>query len=107
MAVGGRPHPAPHRDSGNLALAGSASASRANDFDAISQQQHQLFPTIDLNLSPKWEFNFGVGWGLTPATDHLIVKCIVDDAFRGPATRAQRSRCPHRARPPASNIVQR
>jgi len=53
----------------------------ATEFDPISQQQHQIFPTIDLNVSPKWEFNFGVGWGLTPATDHLIVKCIVGRRF--------------------------
>ena len=53
----------------------------ATEFDPISQQQHQIFPTIDLNLSPKWEFNFGVGWGLTPATDHLIVKCIIGRRF--------------------------
>jgi hypothetical protein len=53
----------------------------ATEFDPIERQQHQIFPTIDLNVSPKWEFNFGVGWGLTPATDHLIVKCIVGRRF--------------------------
>jgi hypothetical protein len=34
-------------------------------FDAVSQQQHQIFPAIDLNLAPQWEINFGIGWGLT------------------------------------------
>ncbi len=53
----------------------------ATEFSSISQQEHQIFPTIDLNLSPKWEFNFGVGWGFTPATDHLIVKCILGRRF--------------------------
>ena len=53
----------------------------ATEFDPINLQEHQIFPTIDLNVSPKWEFNFGVGWGLTPATDHLIVKCIVGRRF--------------------------
>jgi hypothetical protein len=53
----------------------------ATEFDPIGQQEHQIFPSIDLNVSPKWEFNFGVGWGLTPATDHLIVKCIVGRRF--------------------------
>jgi hypothetical protein len=53
----------------------------ATEFDPIDQQEHQIFPTIDLNVSPKWEFNFGVGWGLTPATDHLIVKCIIGRRF--------------------------
>jgi hypothetical protein len=53
----------------------------ATEFDPIDQQSHQIFPTIDLNVSPKWEFNFGVGWGLTPASDHLIVKCIIGRRF--------------------------
>jgi hypothetical protein len=45
-------------------------------FDPLQQQQHQLFPAIDLNLGPDWEFNFGVGFGLTESTDRLIVKMI-------------------------------
>jgi len=53
----------------------------ATEFDPLREQQHQLFPSIDLNVSPNWEFNFGVGIGLTPATDHLIVKCIVGRRF--------------------------
>jgi hypothetical protein len=53
----------------------------ATEFLPSDRQQHQIFPTIDLNVSPVWEFNFGVGWGLTPATDHLIVKCIVGRRF--------------------------
>jgi hypothetical protein len=50
-------------------------------FDPTAQQQHQIFPTVDLNLGPNWEFNFGVGWGLTPGTDGLIVKAIVGRRF--------------------------
>ena len=53
----------------------------ATSFDPLPQQQQQLFPSIDLNLSPQWEFNFGVGFGLTPGTDHLIVKCILGRRF--------------------------
>jgi len=45
-------------------------------------QQHQIFPTLDLNLSPDWEFNFGVGIGLTSVTDKLIVKMIVGRRLR-------------------------
>lgn len=41
------------------------------------QQQQQIFAVTDLNFSPKWEFNFGVGVGLTGATDHLLVKMII------------------------------
>jgi hypothetical protein len=50
-------------------------------FDSFSQQQQQFFPTIDLNLSPEWEFNFGVGVGTTRSTDHLIVKMILGRRF--------------------------
>jgi hypothetical protein len=51
----------------------------ATDFDPIAQQQHQFFPAIDLNLSPKWEVNFGVG--VTRSTDHLIAKMILGYRF--------------------------
>ena len=50
-------------------------------FDRISSQSQQLFPSIDLNLSPNWEFNFGAGVGVTRSTDHLILKCIVGRRF--------------------------
>jgi hypothetical protein len=50
-------------------------------FDPISEQQQQFFPAIDLNLSPKWEVNFGVGVGVTRSTDHLIAKMILGYRF--------------------------
>jgi hypothetical protein len=50
-------------------------------FDPFRYQQQQLFPAIDLNLSPKWEFNAGVGVGITQGTDHLIVKMIIGYRF--------------------------
>jgi hypothetical protein len=50
-------------------------------FDPAPEQQHQIFPAIDLNVSPKWEFNFGVGIGLTRSTDHLILKMIIGRRF--------------------------
>ena len=50
-------------------------------FDRLSEQQHQIFPTIDLNVSPRWEINFGVGIGLTQGTDDLIVKFILGRRF--------------------------
>ena len=43
---------------------------------------HQIFPVIDLNVSPNWEFNFGVGVGLTGGTEHLIVKMIIGFRFK-------------------------
>jgi len=50
-------------------------------FSTFDEQQHQIFPTIDLNLSPNWEFNFGVGFGLTKSTDGLILKLILGYRF--------------------------
>lgn len=50
-------------------------------FDPVAQQQQQIFPAIDLNLSPKWEVNFGVGVGITRSTDHLIAKMILGYRF--------------------------
>jgi len=50
-------------------------------FDPVAQQQQQIIPAIDLNLSEKWEFNFGVGVGVTKATDHLLAKMILGYRF--------------------------
>jgi hypothetical protein len=46
-------------------------------FDPIRDQGQQIVPAIDLNFSKDWEFNAGVGIGITQGTDHLIVKFIV------------------------------
>jgi hypothetical protein len=51
------------------------------NFQPIQLQEHQIFPALDLNLSPKWEFNAGVGVGVTQGTDHLIVKMIIGYRF--------------------------
>jgi hypothetical protein len=51
------------------------------NFPPASQQQHQLFAVVDLNVDPRWEMNFGVGFGLTSATDGLIVKMILGRRF--------------------------
>ena len=52
---------------------------------SLHNQQQQIFPAIDLNVSPKWEINFGVGVGPTAATDHWIVKGILGRHFDWPA----------------------
>ena len=51
---------------------------------AMHDQQQQFFPAVDLNVSPKWEINFGVGIGPTAATDHWIVKAILGRRFDWP-----------------------
>lgn len=61
-----------------------ASYGRLGDFDNFHDQQQQFFPAIDLNVSPKWEINFGVGVGPTASTDHLIVKGILGRRFDWP-----------------------
>jgi hypothetical protein len=43
----------------------------------IAQQQHVLYPAIDLNLSPDWEVNFGYGISLAGDGDHHIFKLIL------------------------------
>jgi len=58
-------------------------------FDTLSNQEHQFFPTIDLDVSPEWEINFGVGLGVTRSTDHLIIKGILGRRFSWPHRRAK------------------
>jgi len=44
-------------------------------------QSQQFVPAFDLNVSPKWEINFGVGVGVTAGTDHMLVKAIIGRRF--------------------------
>ena len=59
-------------------------------FDPLREQQQQIFPTIDVDFGPDWEFNFGVGVGLTQNTDHLIVKMILGRRFTFSTSHLQR-----------------
>jgi hypothetical protein len=65
--------------SGGLEYYGSVGP--VTGFDPVSQQQHQIFPAVDLNLAPQWEINFGLGVGVTRSTDHLIAKLILGYRF--------------------------
>jgi hypothetical protein len=47
----------------------------------FTEQSQQFVPAFDLNVSPKWEINFGVGIGVTAGTDHLLVKAILGRRF--------------------------
>lgn len=60
---------------------------RLGDFASLHDQEQQFFPAIDLNVSPQWEINFGVGVGTTASTDHLIVKGILGRRFDWPHRR--------------------
>ena len=51
------------------------------NFDTLHNQQQQIFTALDLNVSPKWEINLGVGIGPTSATDRWMVKTIIGRRF--------------------------
>jgi hypothetical protein len=54
---------------------------RISSIEPARKQEHLIFPVLDIDLGPRWEFNVGVGVGLTPATDRLIVKAIIGYRF--------------------------
>ncbi|MCX6211571.1 MAG: hypothetical protein NT104_03295 [Bacteroidetes bacterium] len=43
----------------------------------LPNQEHQLYAVVDLYLHPLYEFNFGIGKGLTESANGLNVKCFV------------------------------
>ncbi len=43
----------------------------------LPNQVHQLYLVLDLFLHPMYEFNFGIGKGLTESSNDLNVKCYV------------------------------
>ncbi len=65
----------------NAGLEYYGSVGPVTDFLPVGLEQQQIVPAFDLNVSPKWEFNFGVGVGVTHGTDHLIVKWIIGRRF--------------------------
>lgn len=48
-----------------------------NNFEKLPAQNHAVFLVADLYTDPKWEVNFGPGFGLTKATDGLVLKLLV------------------------------
>ncbi len=51
------------------------------NIDPLHYQSQAVYPVIDLNVSPKWEINFGPGIGMTAGTDHLLFKTIIGRRF--------------------------
>jgi hypothetical protein len=47
------------------------------NINSINEEEHLLGPVIDLYLSPKWEFNGGFLFGLTPNSNQQIIKILV------------------------------
>lgn len=50
------------------------------NFKKLSDQSHTLFAVTDFKVGD-FGVNFGVGYGLTPASDRLVVKTIIGYAF--------------------------
>jgi len=61
----------------SLGLEYYAGLGENHNLDPVSQQKHQLFGAVDWAFHPDWEFNAGVGYGLTAATDKWIIKMIL------------------------------
>ena len=55
-------------------------------FDKFADQQHTLFAVTDFKAGI-FDVNFGVGYGLTPASDRWVVKTIIGYAFPVPGAK--------------------
>jgi hypothetical protein len=60
---------------------------RIGDFAKLSDQQHTLFAVTDFKLGV-FDVDFGVGYGLTPASDRFVIKTILGYAFPVPGSNA-------------------
>jgi hypothetical protein len=58
---------------------------KIGDFKPFAEQQHTLFAVTDFKLGV-FGVNFGVGYGLTPASDRWVVKTIIGYAFPVPGS---------------------
>lgn len=65
------------------------SLGRIDSFDPIHEQQQQIIPSFDVDFAENWEFNIGMGVGMTSQTDHLILKMIVGRRFNFPGGKAK------------------
>ena len=51
-------------------------------FDRRQEQSHEMYPTIDLNLGPDWEVNFGVSVPVSKGVaDRRVIKLITGHRF--------------------------
>lgn len=74
------------RNFGNDLFAGFeyyADFGEIGNFSKLPDQQHTLFAVTDFKAG-MFDVNFGVGYGLTPASDRLVVKTIIGYAFPVP-----------------------
>ena len=59
-------------------------------FPKLEDQQHTLFAVTDFKLGV-FDIDFGVGYGLTPASDRWVVKTIIGYAFPVPGSNSAAS----------------
>jgi hypothetical protein len=52
-----------------------------SDLQPFRDGEQQLFPAINIDVGPDWEFNAGAGFGLTDSTDRLLMKVIIGRRF--------------------------
>jgi hypothetical protein len=74
------------RNIGNDLFAGFeyyADFGEIGSFSKLPDQQHTLFAVTDFKAGV-FDVNFGVGYGLTPASDRLVIKTIIGYAFPVP-----------------------
>ena len=50
-------------------------------WEPVNQSEQMFLPALDFDFGPRWEFNFGVGVGVTHNTDHLLIKAILGYRF--------------------------
>jgi hypothetical protein len=58
-----------------------ASYGPLTNWDPLREQEQSFLPAVDIDFGERWEFNFGVGVGVTQATDHLLIKAILGYRF--------------------------
>lgn len=52
-----------------------------SSWDSVRDTEQMFIPAVDIDFGKRWEFNFGVGMGVTQATDHLLIKAILGYRF--------------------------
>ena len=62
------------------------------NFAKLADQQHTLFAVTDFKLGV-FDVDFGVGYGLTPASDRWVIKTIIGYAFPVPGTNSATGEC--------------
>ena len=60
------------------------------NFAKLADQQHTLFAVTDFKLGV-FDVDFGVGYGLTPASDRWVIKTIIGYAFPVPGSNSSAS----------------